>query len=219
MAAPAGSTAVVRVRNFNGGTIQNLGFNTEGIRAGNVLLFFPDAFSVNFANVGLSASLLAPQASLDFSNTWIGGTVISRFIFGAGSFGNSAWDGDLSGCTSDDVPHVPVGCAYDWNVVNSWGTGAQVQVDMTWYQQPVNGWEARWEFDHAETIASGWNGQFIESSSTFGNDSAVSVTDAGWNSQLATDASVSFGMILNTPFDTATEYSFTLDGTNCMPLP
>jgi hypothetical protein len=219
VAAPAGSTAVVRVVGFNGGSIENLGFSAEGISAQNVLLYFPDTFSIVFSNVGLEPSILAPQAGLTFLNTWMGGKVIGRYLWDGGSFGTGTWNGDLSGCTTDFVPPVPVGCSYDWNVVNSWGSGAQVQVDMTWHLPPTNGWEASWDFDHAETVTSAWNASVSQTPNSSGNDSTVVATDAGWNVYLNTDSSVSFGMIVDTPYNTASEYLFTLNGVNCMPLP
>ncbi len=220
VSAPAGSTAIVRVRNFQGGSLSNFGFSTEGISAQNVVLFFPDSTGFTVSNASLAPSVLALHADLSTSNAYFGGKVVARRILGGATFGGGDFYGDLGGCTAPPPPPVPVACDYRWNVVNNWSSGAQVEVSVNWHAAPLTGWSGSWSFQNGESLQNGWNAQFSTSSGGSGT-STVSFSDAGWNGNIATDGSFSFGMVLTTPngLDDIVPLSFVVNGANCMPLP
>lgn len=197
-----------------------MGFaTTGGITADRVLVFFSEASRVAVEFTSVPWTLWATDAVISTSNALLEGKAVGLRYVGVSDVGLGEFNGDVSGCTSDDPIVSPVACSYTWDVVNSWTTGAQVEVEVQLFLEPLTSWEVIWEFDHAETVQNLWNGSFTQGTATFGNDSEVVVTDAGWNGSVATDGTISFGMGLDTPVDVATENLFRMEGANCMPVP
>ena len=77
----------------------------------------------------------------------------------------------------------------DFSVVNDWGSGFQGEIVITNQgDRQMNGWSL--EFDFANEITQIWNAEIV---SHTGNTYVI--RDAGWNSEIAPNGSISFGFI------------------------
>lgn len=74
--APAGSSVIVNVTGADA-RMQFMGFNLEGVHRDNVILNFPQATRVTFQGIGIQANVLAPRATVDFSNGQLNGTLVA----------------------------------------------------------------------------------------------------------------------------------------------
>ena len=72
---------------------------------------------------------------------------------------------------------------------------------------PIDGWTLSFAFPSGQTISQLWNGVHTQSGAQ------VSVTDAGYNKALATNASTSFGF--NGAGTAGVPASFALNGSAC----
>ncbi|THV29685.1 cellulose binding domain-containing protein, partial [Glycomyces paridis] len=77
-----------------------------------------------------------------------------------------------SGAAADE------GCAVDYRVDSSWGSGFQASVSIT-ATEAVDGWDLAWVFPGDTAVTSAWN---VDWSQTGG---AFSGTDVGWNGSIA----------------------------------
>ncbi|WP_155373833.1 rhamnogalacturonan lyase family protein [Catellatospora vulcania] len=106
------------------------------------------------------------------------------------------------------------GCRVDYAVTNQWGGGFGANVTITNLGDPVNGWTLTWAFTAGQAVTQLWNGSFTQSGAN------VSVTDAGYNAPIATNASTAFGF--NASWNNASNpapASFALNGTTCTGAP
>ncbi|WP_144123982.1 cellulose binding domain-containing protein [Catellatospora sichuanensis] len=106
------------------------------------------------------------------------------------------------------------GCRVDYAVTNQWGGGFGANVTITNLGDPVNGWTLTWAFTAGQAVTQLWGGSFTQSGAN------VSVTDAGYNAPIATNASTAFGF--NASWNNASNpapASFALNGTACTGAP
>ncbi|GCE76620.1 rhamnogalacturonan lyase family protein [Cellulomonas biazotea] len=103
-----------------------------------------------------------------------------------------------------------VACRVTYTVTNQWGAGFGGDVKIENLGDAVNGWTLTWAFPAGQTVSQAWNGVASQSGAS------VSVKDAGYNAQLATGGSTSFGFngTWNGTANTAPT-SFALNGTAC----
>ncbi len=81
--APAGSTVLVNISGTDA-RMQFMGFNLEGVKQENVVLNFNQATKLQLQGVGIHASVVAPNAHLQFDNGAINGTVVAKSMCGYG---------------------------------------------------------------------------------------------------------------------------------------
>ncbi|WP_433290570.1 cellulose binding domain-containing protein [Actinoplanes sp. CA-030573] len=99
------------------------------------------------------------------------------------------------------------GCQVRYTVTNQWQGGFGVAVDITNLGDPINGWTLTFTWPGTQTIAQLWNGVVTQARAD------VQVKDAGYNANIATNATTSFGF--NASGTAATPTSFSLNGTAC----
>jgi choice-of-anchor A domain-containing protein len=80
---PNNSTVLINVPG-DSASIQNLGLRLRGIGGSHLLWNFYEANTLNISGVGLQGSFLAPDASLEFNNGVIKGTVVVDAMHGNG---------------------------------------------------------------------------------------------------------------------------------------
>jgi choice-of-anchor A domain-containing protein len=96
--APAGSTVVI---NVDGTTDQmvNFGFTLHGVDQQHVVFNFPQATTLSLSAIGVTGSILAPNAALSFTNGVLNGDLVALSltlngqINSAEFLGSSAWSG------------------------------------------------------------------------------------------------------------------------------
>src|SRR5690349_15128652 len=79
------------------------------------------------------------------------------------------------------------GCRVDYTVTNQWQSGFGADVRITNLGDPITAWDLRFSFGAGQTVAQLWNGSVTQSGA------AVSVRDAGWNKNIPTNGTASFG--------------------------
>lgn len=96
---PPGSSALV---NVSGGsaTWQHMGIFLEGIDASRVLSNFCNATNLSIAGIAIPGSVLAPQASVQFNNGNIDGTLVAASLDGYGESHSVAF----TGCVGPQPP-------------------------------------------------------------------------------------------------------------------
>jgi polyisoprenoid-binding protein YceI/cytochrome c551/c552 len=99
-------------------------------------------------------------------------------------------------------------CTAVYEAVNHWGSGAQVKVSVTNNGAALTAWELCWNFNGSETIANLWDGTYSASGKR------VCVKNAGYNGNLGSGGSATFGFIVNNPAAQAPT-AFTLNGVAC----
>jgi cellulose 1,4-beta-cellobiosidase len=99
------------------------------------------------------------------------------------------------------------GCKVDYKVVSTWGSGFQANVTIT-AQEPINGWELKWNFPSGTTVSSAWNVSYTQSGTTFTGK------DVGWNASIGAGQSREvFGFIGSG--SSTTPAQFTVNGDVC----
>lgn len=113
--------------------------------------------------------------------------------------------------TAVTVPaaYAAVGCRVAYAVTNQWSGGFGAAVTITNLGDPVSGWRLVWTFGAGQTVTQLWNGSFIQSGAQ------VTVTNAGYNSEIATNGTVSFGFNGSWAGSNPVPSSFALNGTTC----
>ncbi|WP_239133628.1 cellulose binding domain-containing protein [Rugosimonospora africana] len=97
-----------------------------------------------------------------------------------------------------------------YTVSTQWSSGFTANVNVTNLGDPINGWRLTWSFSAGQTVTQAWNASATQSGS------AVTVTDAGYNAAIATNATASFGF--NGTWNGSTNPSptaFALNGVSC----
>ena len=105
----------------------------------------------------------------------------------------------LEGCTSYKFPAI-LGLhrsdALDARlvVVNDWGSGATVHLEITNTSQSdhTGGWELSFDFN-ADVISGSWNNSWMETAQGDG----ITVSDVGWNGTVRAGETVEVGFSLN----------------------
>jgi hypothetical protein len=108
------------------------------------------------------------------------------------------------------VAQAAVGCRVTYAVGSQWPGGFTANVSLTNVGDPLTSWTVRWSFGAGQTITQAWNATVTQSGS------AVSAANAGYNGNVATNATVSFGF--NGGWNNASNpapTSFTVNGVAC----
>jgi cellulose 1,4-beta-cellobiosidase len=99
------------------------------------------------------------------------------------------------------------GCEVDYNIVSTWGGGFQANVVIT-ADEPINGWDVKWNFPSGTSVSSAWNVDWSQSGTAFTG------SDVGWNASIGSGQSREvFGFIGNG--SSATPSQFTVNGDVC----
>ena len=99
-------------------------------------------------------------------------------------------------------------CSVNFQTENNWGASAQYKVTLTNTGAAKTSWELGWSYAGNETISSLWEGTYTQSGKN------VLVKNVGYNGNLATNGSVTFGLIATNP-GSAVPSAFTLNGVAC----
>lgn len=83
ISAPAGSSVIVNVSGADA-RMQYMGMSVQGTTSNHVLLNFNGATHLTLAGIGIQGNVLAPEATVDFSNGDIIGTLVAHFWNGSG---------------------------------------------------------------------------------------------------------------------------------------
>ena len=99
------------------------------------------------------------------------------------------------------------GCEVDYNVVSSWSGGFQANVVIT-ADEPISGWELKWNFPSGTTVSSAWNVSWTQSGTAFTGK------DVGWNASIASGQSKEVFGFIGSGSSTAPG-TFTVNGDVC----
>ncbi|MFV2103513.1 nucleoside hydrolase-like domain-containing protein [Micromonospora sp. LOL_024] len=102
------------------------------------------------------------------------------------------------------------GCRVDYSVTSQWSGGFGATIGITNLGDPItSGWTLRFSFGAGQTIDQLWNGVVSQSGSN------VTITNASYNGNLATNATVTPGFNGTWNGSNPEPTSFTLNGTAC----
>jgi hypothetical protein len=108
------------------------------------------------------------------------------------------------------VAQAAVGCRVSYAVTAQWPSGFTANVNLTNVGDPLTSWTVGWSFSAGQTVSQAWNASVTQSGS------AVRAANAGYNGNLATNATVSFGF--NGAWNNASNPApsgFTVNGVTC----
>ena len=124
-----------------------------------------------------------------------------------------AFVGGMVGVGSTTARAAGPTCNVQWSVQSDWGQGFSVNVNITNLGPAINGWTLQFTFPSGQQIppGGGWGGTWSQS----GNK--VTVKDAGWNANLATNGTATPGAngTENPVGSNPTPTDFTLNGQSC----
>ena len=105
------------------------------------------------------------------------------------------------------------GFLVDYNIVNTWNTGFQVDLTITnTSAADISGWKLSWTFPKQEMFESGWNADFTPSGSSFSAANAA----GHWNGIIrGNGGTVTFGFLGKHQGEVGVPVSFTLNGKVC----
>jgi hypothetical protein len=101
ISTPSGSTVVINV-DGSGISLQNMGIflgaaNQAATTSKDKILFnFTQASSLNISSINVIGSILAPHASVSFSNGAIDGTLIAQSVSGSGTYKINSFTGTIA---------------------------------------------------------------------------------------------------------------------------
>jgi cellulose 1,4-beta-cellobiosidase len=99
------------------------------------------------------------------------------------------------------------GCEVDYNIVSTWGGGFQANVVIT-ADEPINGWEIKWNFPSGTTVSNAWNVGWTQSGTGFTGK------DVGWNASISSGQSREVFGFIGSGSSTAPG-QFTVNGDVC----
>ena len=113
--------------------------------------------------------------------------------------------------TNTPVPGGP--CAVDYNVVNQWGNGFQVDVTITNNDSsPIAGWTLTWTHASGQQVTSAWNATVSQT----GNNASASNPASHWNGTIgANGGTVAFGFQGTHTGSVVIPTDFAVNGTAC----
>jgi pectate lyase len=101
-------------------------------------------------------------------------------------------------------------CSVTYTVASAWGGGFVASVDVSNTGDAISGWKLTWTFPASgQSVTSAWNASVSQSGAT------VTAADAGWNANLASGATTSFGFQGAYSGSNPVPTSFALNGTRC----
>lgn len=107
--------------------------------------------------------------------------------------------------------NAATGCQVAYAVTSQWSGGFQGAVTITNTADALSGWTLAFTFpDDEQSVAQSWNATFSQSGT------AVTFTNAAWNSSIATNASASFGFVGSNGATNPVPTEFSLNGVSCL---
>jgi len=101
-------------------------------------------------------------------------------------------------------------CSVDYTIQNDWGSGSTVEVTISNPQATaINGWILGWDFSGNQQISNFWNASYDQTGT------AVSVSDIGWNGNIAPGGTPSFGFNMSYSGSNTIPAEFTVNGLLC----
>ncbi|GAB3662130.1 hypothetical protein GCM10028833_42780 [Glycomyces tarimensis] len=113
------------------------------------------------------------------------------------------------GIAAPMIAQAAEGCEVDYQVQSQWSGGFTANVSVTNLGDPIDGWELSWTFPSGQSITQAWNATVASTGPQ------VTVTDAGYNAKVASDASTSFGFNGSWSGSNTNPGEFTLNGVAC----
>jgi choice-of-anchor A domain-containing protein/uncharacterized repeat protein (TIGR01451 family) len=118
--APAGATVLVNVPG-TAAQMQYFGMTVSGTDRQHVLFNFPDAMSLTIAGISVQGSVLAPGASVTFSNGNLEGTLVASTLTGSGEFHSFPTQAQIPVPVQTPPPDVTITMSASTPVVNAGG--------------------------------------------------------------------------------------------------
>jgi GH43 family beta-xylosidase len=220
----SGGTATLRIRNalggtssrtgriqVNGGTWQNITFNTTGAWTTWVVTTVSVTLNNGTSNTVRLESTGQDLANIDELDLTISGSTPTPTV----RVTPTPTRPGLTPTPTRTVTPTPTsgvtGYAVTYNVSSDWGSGGTINVTIkNNTTTAVNGWTLAWTFPGNQTITNMWNASYTQSGAT------VSVKDAGFNATIgANGGTAGFGFNINYSGTNGKPTSFTLNGTAC----
>ena len=101
------------------------------------------------------------------------------------------------------------GCRVAYTVTSSWQGGFGANVTITNLGDPLTSWSLAWSYAAGQKVTQAWNTTLAQSGAT------VTARNAGYNSSVGTNATVSFGFNGSYTDSNPAPTAFTLNGTAC----
>ncbi|MFC6017189.1 cellulose binding domain-containing protein [Plantactinospora solaniradicis] len=83
--------------------------------------------------------------------------------------------------------HAAVGCSVSYSVASQWQGGFGANVTITNLGDPLGGWTLRWSYSAGQQVTQAWNATVSQSGSQ------VTATNVGYNGNVGTNGTASFG--------------------------
>ncbi len=113
------------------------------------------------------------------------------------------------GILAPSVAYAAEGCKVDYKIASQWNGGFTGDVKVTNLGAAVNGWNLAWTFPNGQRISQAWNATTTNSGDT------VTAKNLGYNKDIATNGSVSFGFNGSWSGTNGIPTSFSLNGAVC----
>ncbi|MFJ2925685.1 glycoside hydrolase family 6 protein [Streptomyces massasporeus] len=130
-------------------------------------------------------------------------SLLAAMALVAGATGTALAVGQAGAATS------AVPCTVDYKVQSQWDTGFTAAVTITNNAAAKSGWTVKWSYAGNQKVTNGWNGKISQ------NGADVTVANEGYNGNLASGGSVSFGFNGTYSGTNSVPATFTLDGVTC----
>jgi arabinan endo-1,5-alpha-L-arabinosidase len=114
-----------------------------------------------------------------------------------------------AGVVAISAQAAAAGCRVGYTIGAQWGGGFTAEVAVTNLGDRLNGWTLTWSYGAGQTVQQAWNAGVTQSGTQ------VTATNTGWNAELATNATVSFGFNGSSTSSNPAPTSFALNGVTC----
>ncbi len=133
-----------------------------------------------------------------------------RHRIGVVAAGVAALVASLVTVAANEAAAAEAGCRVAYSVTGQWEGGFTADVAVTNLGAAVDGWRLAWEWPSGQQVGKAWNAEVTES------DHRVTAADAGYNAEVATNRTVSFGFIGTWAHANTAPLSFSLNGVGCV---
>ena len=113
------------------------------------------------------------------------------------------------GILAPSVAYAAEGCKVDYKIASQWNGGFTGDVKITNLGAAVSGWDLVWTFPNGQRISQAWNATTTNAGDT------VTAKSLGYNKDIATNGSVSFGFNGSWSGTNGIPSSFSLNGAVC----